>query len=230
MIGWSEDHLKVEVYKVHLQFVHCKVTIKANGVSFWLTSIYGLNTIVERKELWSELVEISQAMVDPCLIQGDFNAMFEHNQRLNGRPVSNYKIKDFVEFIHDAHLIVPRSVGHWFSWHNKAQGDDRIASRINHGFFNRHWLNQGWASVFQYLNHVVSDHTPLVFPLAGVENKGGRPFRYFNYLSEHPEFQKVIQGVWDKSYNGRAMHRLWEKLKKVKGALKGLHTNHYQRV
>ncbi|CAO2837651.1 unnamed protein product [Amaranthus hypochondriacus] len=79
-----------------------------------------INTIAERKELWNELVEISQAMVDPWLVQGDFNAVFEHNQRLNGRPVSNYEIKDFAEFIHDAHLIVPRSVGHWFSWHNNA--------------------------------------------------------------------------------------------------------------
>lgn len=76
---------------------------------------YGLNSLADRKDLWLGIVDISQSMVEPWCIMGDFNAVFDISHRVNGRLISAYEMQDFLKCIADAQLISPRSIGHWFS-------------------------------------------------------------------------------------------------------------------
>ena len=48
--------------------------------------------------------------------------MFDGSHRSNGRQVSAYEMKDFLQSLEDAHFISLYSVGYWFSWYNKAGG------------------------------------------------------------------------------------------------------------
>ena len=63
---------------------------------------------------------------------------------------------------------------------------DRRASRIDHCFINEDWINHDFSAFVQYLNPHMSDHCPF-------SGAGGRPFRYFKYLSNHPDFLSLIQ-------------------------------------
>ena len=47
-------------------------------------------------------------------MMGDFIAMFDGSHKSNGRHVSTYKMKDFLQCTADAHLISPHLIGHWF--------------------------------------------------------------------------------------------------------------------
>lgn len=124
--------------------------------------VYGLNSIAGKKDLSHELIDISESMVEPWCIMGDFNAVYDISHRTNGRLVSTYEMRDFLQVIEDAQLIAAHSVGHWYSWHNKAQGKDRICSRIDHAFVNDQWMDKFDQAVVHHLNQGVSDHTPLV--------------------------------------------------------------------
>ena len=136
------------------------------------------------------------------------NAVFNVSHRSNGRLVSNYEMKDFLECIAEAKLITPRSVGHWHSWHNKAHGAARITSRIDHGFVNDARLNWNENTVLQYLNHYLSDHTPLVCQFGKCDLAKGRPFRFLNYLADHPDFLSTVEIVWNSNHQGNPMQRV----------------------
>ena len=136
LLGWKPALVDVVVDRVHLQYVHCHVTVWKSGFRFWFTVVYGLNSLADKKDLWQGIVALSKNMVEPWCVMGDFNAIFDIIHRSNGRLVSAYEMQDFLQCIEDAQLVSPRSVGHWFSWHNKASSEDIITSRIDHAFVN----------------------------------------------------------------------------------------------
>lgn len=59
--------------------------------------------------------------------------------------------------------------------------------------------------------------------------KGGKPFRFFNYLEDHPNFDSIVQGVWRSSFTG-SMSGIWHTVKVVKSKLKDLHSTEFQGV
>lgn len=58
----------------------------------------------------------------------------------------------------------------------------------------------------------------------------GRPFRFLNYLADHPDFLNVVEGVWRMEQRGSAMEQVWRKLKCLKGALKSSHVVQFQHI
>lgn len=125
----------------------------------------------------------------------------------NGRLVFAYEMQDFLKCIEDAQLVSPRSVGHWFSWHNKASGVDRITSHIDHAFVNEQWMDKVEHTVIQYLNHANSDHTPLVCQIGGKDSGKGRPFWFLNYRADHRDFLGIVEEAWRSKVKGVALVR-----------------------
>ena len=122
--------------------------------------------------------------------------VFDIIYRSNGWLVSSYQMSDFLDCIVESKLISPRSTGHWHSWHNKVQGDGRIASRIDHTLVNDFWLDTNENNVIQYLNHYVSDHTPHVCQFGKVDRGKGRPFCFLNYLADHKDCLSIVEAAW----------------------------------
>ena len=59
--------------------------------------VYGLNSIVGKKDLWKEVIALGRNMVEPWCIMGDFNAVFYITHRSNGQLVSSYEMSDFLD-------------------------------------------------------------------------------------------------------------------------------------
>ena len=93
----------------------CKVIVRHSREVFSFSMVYGLNSIAGKKDLWHELIYISGSMVKPWCIMRDFNVVYDISHRINGRPVSAYEMRDFLQVIEDAQLIPTHSVGHWYS-------------------------------------------------------------------------------------------------------------------
>lgn len=81
----------------------------------------------------------------------------------------------------------------------------------------------------QYLNPGLSDHSPLVLEIADGSKVGGRPFRFFNHLVEHPDFLGVISKVLRRSPTG-PVKLIWQTLKNIKVRLKEMHSSEYKGV
>lgn len=79
------------------------------------------------------------------------------------------------------------------------------------------------------LNAGVSHHSPLLLKFGERVERGGRPFKNFNYLVAHSEFMKIVRREWFKGANCSCFKGIWLKLKRVKTALKTLRKEEFRR-
>ena len=98
-MGWDESRFCLSVVRDHRQFIHCKVQLIDSGKICWITFVYGLNIIADRRPLWQELMQLRGSFQGPWLVIGDFNAVYDPSHRGHGRKVSNYETKDFRDCI-----------------------------------------------------------------------------------------------------------------------------------
>ncbi|XP_056685902.1 uncharacterized protein [Spinacia oleracea] len=161
---------------------------------------------------------------------GDFNSVLHAGDRIHGSQVSDAEIRDFDACIDATGLIENKSYGNFFSWNNKGQGDLRIHSRIDWAFGCGNWHTSYPDVCVDYLNPGLSDHSPLLLDCKVVRQRGSRPFKFFNYMAEHPKFHQIVQEGWGSIVNGTAMFQVWHKLKVIKQGLKTLHREEFARL
>lgn len=154
---------------------------------------------------------------------GDFNSVPYSGDRINGSQVQDAETEDFERCIDIVGLSELKSCGHFFSWSNKGQGDFIISSRIERALGCGNWNTVFDDAVVGYLNPGLSDHSSIVLTCKKDGHTGSRPFRFFNYMADHPRFNQVVQDGWKTNIQGTAMYQIWQKLKCVKQGLKTLH-------
>ncbi|XP_062113464.1 uncharacterized protein LOC133824560 [Humulus lupulus] len=91
LLVWKDDIVQVNVIQDMDQLIHCEVKIKGVVQKAYLSIVYGRNSIEERKELCSQLT-LPQASVEPWLVVGDFNVIFEFDDRIGGRMKAESRI------------------------------------------------------------------------------------------------------------------------------------------
>lgn len=123
--------------------------------------VYGLYTVLDRKSLWQDL-HASKPVDTPWVVMGDFNSVFDYDQRINGNPVLFQEVVDGKECFQELDLDFVRSIGQLFSWSNRGEGDKRIWSRIDHCVGNPLWFVKYTEVQVQYLHPEISDHSPLL--------------------------------------------------------------------
>ncbi|XP_070007968.1 uncharacterized protein [Nicotiana sylvestris] len=95
-----------------------------------------------------------------------------------------------------------------------------VFSRIDGAIVNAHWMMNMPPLQVCVMDPQFSDHSPLCIAVkAGMEYKG-RPFKFFNCLTEHPEFEQIISRRWENE--NRNMKDIWCNLKQIKEEMKSL--------
>lgn len=82
-----------------------------------LSIVYGLHTIIHRKDLWHQLEACSVA--SPWIIGGDFNTGFNMEYKLGGNPVHYLDISDGIKWLNDSYLEEVRCLGPKYTWNNR---------------------------------------------------------------------------------------------------------------
>lgn len=98
--------------------------------------VYGLHSIVDRKALWSGLMQHVHWLV-PLMVIGDFNSVCHLDDRLNGTLITDAEIRDFMEFLLSSSLIEAKSSGLFYSWSNSSTREEIIMRRIDKEFVNQ---------------------------------------------------------------------------------------------
>ncbi|KMT06366.1 hypothetical protein BVRB_7g160480 [Beta vulgaris subsp. vulgaris] len=183
---------------------------------FHLAIVYGLHTIAYRRSLWVELLNFVSHCQGPCNLIGDYNAVYNAQDRMNGNVVSEAKTIDLRNFVMDAQLMEAPSTGLVYSWNNKSLGVDRISSRIDKAFVNCAWIHKYSDVIINYHVVGVSDHTPLVFSVDKNHDKGGRPFKFLNFLVDQHGYIQIVKEVCGSTHNQYKLKNVWVKLHAVK--------------
>lgn len=226
----------VTVTLLHMsrQSLTCAVNIPGK-TPFTMTAIYAANTADERKLLWNSLVDMKHNLSlhsSPWIIGGDFNEIIhcaEHSS-----PSFSTIIPQMIDFrtcLDDLEIRDLRFHGPPFTWTNK-QPDDPIAKKLDRVLVNEDWLITFPNSLAHFQPPVISDHTPAVIPLDTTAHVAGtKPFKFFNYLTSHPDFLSTVLEGWESTSDDMwSLSTLSKKQKALKKFLKRLHKHNYSEI
>ncbi|XP_058782915.1 uncharacterized protein LOC131657547 [Vicia villosa] len=197
-VSWSDRNLEVKMIKSSAQFIHCGVYGVMGDFRFWLTALYGMNKLEQRKNLWKDLSLLKPSSNDPWCIIGDFNNVTKAQDRIGGRMVSEAEYTDLQEMMINNGLSEMDSCGDYFTWCNRHTVDP-IHSRID-----------------RLIGNVAKD-----------KQKGhkSRRFKFYNCLTKLPGYEETIRASWNKPIEGSPMYILWRKLQRLKPDLQQLSKN-----
>ncbi|XP_074305730.1 uncharacterized protein LOC141640950 [Silene latifolia] len=97
-IIWDASNYDVEVLRSEAQVVHTRVTFLPTGKAWWLSMVYGFNSLAERVGLWQCLKSMKNAVRGPWVVMGDFNNVLAMNERI-GSEVTDAEVRDFQECV-----------------------------------------------------------------------------------------------------------------------------------
>ncbi|XVE68774.1 hypothetical protein DITRI_Ditri09bG0097000 [Diplodiscus trichospermus] len=137
---------------------------------FLLSAIYGSNEGVERRSLWAHLNSLSGSYSQiPWILARDFNVIAcpsESSSYIGSHP--HGYIKDFSECLHQIAILDHVASGPKFTWSNKQQ-ENYIAKKLDRVLINE---------------------------LSFSEFSLPKPFKFFNYWANHPEFLDTVLFSW----------------------------------
>lgn len=59
-VGWNRTFWNLDIHFVSSQVIHCKVqSIASNNTTFLVSFVYGLNSYMDRRALWNDLLPLS---------------------------------------------------------------------------------------------------------------------------------------------------------------------------
>ncbi|KAL0455462.1 UNVERIFIED_CONTAM: LINE-1 reverse transcriptase [Sesamum latifolium] len=75
------QEVDVEILRVEVQFIHCKLTNRRMHTSCLISVIYGDCDLIRHRELWAGLRSLSEEIIDdPWCVLGDFNVVIDASE------------------------------------------------------------------------------------------------------------------------------------------------------
>ncbi|XP_019235367.1 PREDICTED: uncharacterized protein LOC109215708 [Nicotiana attenuata] len=142
-----------------------------------------------------------------------------------GNPVQELEFRDFNEFIESTGLAETKTSGRSFTWTN-----GHTYSKIDRALINAEWMLAMPHLEVWIMDPHCSDHSPLSIALEENEDCSPKPFKFLNHLAEHDDFIKLINEAWEGPEEQNSIRSIWQKLKRVKQAMKVLNNNEYNVV
>lgn len=224
----------VQVMHQSRQSLTCEVSIPRLP-RFTFTVVYASNLWEERHTLWGELQEIQTTLFldhRNWIIGGDFNQITHHHE--HSSPSVDQLTSAMIELQdHFLNLGVNdlRFQGSHHTWTNKCPAAP-TTKKMDRALVSGHWIEAFPGSVASFLPYEFSDHTPYLIDLScPLPSVGTRPFKYFNFLPNHPSFLTAVENAWVLSGSTTLdLHMLGFKLKSIKRELKTLNRERFSDI
>ncbi|CDY70705.1 BnaCnng69440D [Brassica napus] len=181
------------------QSITCSVTIPSLP-AIMFTAVYAANTREERCTLWDDLHEVQSTLFlenRNWIIGGDFNQITHHEE--HSSAAVDHLTTDMIEM--KDHLLSSgvsdlRFQGSSHTWTNKTPTMP-ITKKLDRALVNDLWIESFPDSIATFLPHEFSDHTPCLLTLScPLPTPGTRPFKFFNFLTTHPSFLRIVEIAW----------------------------------
>lgn len=72
--------------------------------------------------------------------------------------------------------------------------------------------------------------SPAIIYVTPPPKPTSKPFKFFDFIADHPQFLSIVQGVWRKIIIGNPMFCIYEKLKLLQFELKKLNKKEYSAI
>lgn len=173
--------------------MHCFATCKLKSTSFHITLTYAFHTIITRRPLWNNIVELNLHYSTPWLLHSDFDNVLRDDERCNGPPGTPYEIKDFLDCWMDTGLSDLRSIGCLYTWTNHM-----VWNKLDEAMVNSCSLQAGFFELANFLpSGCSSDHSPCITTLLQLDICKRRSFKFFIIWAGLGNFHDLVQSSWN---------------------------------
>ncbi|KAJ9536614.1 hypothetical protein OSB04_un000215 [Centaurea solstitialis] len=227
LCAWDPRVLDIMLIDSHAQYMNCKVFVKGTPLAFFLSLVYGANTCVGRRLLWSGLRKFKVFLGNnPWLALGDFNSMLFPHDGLGGSSKRDRDMEEFSLCLEDVDLFDCRYGGTQYTWMQKPNGFGGIMRKLDRILLNSEFLSTFGDAEAYFHTRGISDHSPGVISFKGgrVPKHGG--FKFDNFLTNHPCFIDVVRNAWRQDYEGCFMFRLVKRLQSLKTPFRKLRSDY----
>ncbi|XP_019253967.1 PREDICTED: uncharacterized protein LOC109232667 [Nicotiana attenuata] len=184
-----------------------------------LTLVYAKCDHIERIELWDSLYAMASDMTSPWLVGGDFNVIWDEEEKFGGLPVSLNEIDDFRHCVNTCNLSDLGFKGSIFTWWNGRYEDDCIIKRIDRCLGNVELQEIFPGLEFTHLSKTCSDHCPMLLKCDIGTHPIKKTFRFLNFWTKHESFKAVVKENWTADFCANPFVLFNHKLKKLKKVL-----------
>ena len=136
-----------------------KVTLKSSDVSWWLTSVYGPQSDLDKVHFLDELRMIRSSCSDSWMVCGDFNLIYKAEDK-NNSNLNRRMMGCFCRFIDDMELQELSLRGRLYTW--SSERDTPTLERIDRFFTSEEWLLDFPDHDLSMLSTDCSDHAQLL--------------------------------------------------------------------
>ena len=221
LIIWDSKKLSSEEVVIGYFSVSVKFLLDGCG-PLWLSTVYGPNNPLLRKDFWVELLDIFGLSFPLWCVGGDFNVIRRSSEKLGGSSFTS-SMRDFDGFISDCELIDPPLRNAPFTWSNIQKSP--VCKRLDRSLYSNEWELFFPQSLQEILPRWTSDHWLIVLDTNPFK-WGPTPFRFENMWLQHPSFKECFSSWWREfEGNGWEGHRFMRKLQFVKAKLKDWNKN-----
>lgn len=117
------------------------------------------------------------------------------------------------------------TMGSLFTWTNK-RPPEPVLRRLDRMLGNKHWFSSFTESMVLVKPRGIMDHNPLMLNVPMILERFSKPFQFFNFMIELPDFMPLVEKAWTTRCFGDPLGVLCKKLKLVKSALVQLNKEH----
>ncbi|KAL6570158.1 hypothetical protein OROMI_014672 [Orobanche minor] len=126
---FTETDTKIQILKNTEQMLHVEVNCSSIPTVFFLTVVYGRHTKIQRRDLWDDLLSVSQNQV-PWMVGGDFNIILQPEEKKGGAGPIQSDMEEFSDCLLNCNLSDVGFAGTPFTWYR----DGVAKTRSDFGF------------------------------------------------------------------------------------------------
>nr|XP_016491096.1 PREDICTED: uncharacterized protein LOC107810782 [Nicotiana tabacum] len=160
---------------------------------FYLTMVYAKCDAIERTELWDSLYALGSDMNLPWIVGGDFNVIWEEEEKFGGLTVHINEVDDFRYYINTSNLFYLGFKGSIYTWWNGRAEENCIFKRLDRCLANLEFQNLWPGIEVEHLTKIRSDHSPLLIKLSPEVAPIKKSFRFLNFWLKHESFHEVVR-------------------------------------
>jgi len=186
LVCWDPNILNVKILHTTSQLIHCEVSSILDGLEFFITFVYGASEHTGRVDLWRDLGTLKNS---GCwMIMGDFNAIRNPREKFGGTHHWPPHMDDLNKCMFSCEVDDLRYIGCHFTWSNRQDHPNHISTKLDRVLVNDTWLRTHTSSTAYFPTPGISDHSPAIVHITPPPKPPKRPFRFFDFLADHPSF------------------------------------------
>jgi hypothetical protein len=195
-----------------------------------LYGVYGPPYANEYQAFWDSMSVTTGREGRPWVLVGDLNQISSAGDKSGGRAVSWRASGILRNFLDMSGGVDLGAVDGHFTWSDGRDPSVRIRERLDRAIASPEWMCKFGKAGVKVLPMVGSDHAPIVLDCFLHEDRGKKPFRFFEAWAHVPECRDIVSSVWLPTGTGSGGGPLMEKTRRVGKLLQQWQAKHWRAI